>query len=339
MRAAGLPEAAIQLVPTTDREAVGLMLKGLDGAIDVIVPRGGKSLVARVQEEARVPVFAHLEGICHTYVDRSADLAMAKAIAVNAKMRRTGVCGATETLLVDAKVPAGHLPALVDALIEAGCEVRGDQATQAADDRVTPASEQDWSTEYLDAIISVKTVDGVDGAIAHIQKYGSQHTDCIVAEDRQRGRALPRPPRQRDRAAQRLDPVRRRRRVRHGRRDRHRHRPPARPRPRRRRAAHHLQVCRARHRPDAADVTGKTEAMSKSAPASSAGAEYTAVIKHDDAWWIGWIEEVPGVNCQERTREKLLESLRLTLHEALQMNRQDARAAAGKDFVEVKIAV
>ena len=184
LRAAGLPDTAVQLVPTTDREAVGLMLKGLDGAIDVIVPRGGKSLVARVQEEARVPVFAHLEGICHTYVDRSADLAKAQAIAVNAKMRRTGVCGATETLLVDAEAPAGHLPALIDALIAAGCEARGDRAAQAADARVAPATEEDWSTEYLDAIISVKTVDGVDGAIAHIQKYGSQHTDCIVAEDR-----------------------------------------------------------------------------------------------------------------------------------------------------------
>jgi glutamate-5-semialdehyde dehydrogenase len=160
------------------------MLKGLDGSIDVIVPRGGKSLVARVQEEARVPVFAHLEGICHTFVDRSADLAMAKAIAVNGKMRRTGVCGATETLLVDAEAPAGYLAALVDTLIAAGCEVRGDRPTQKADARVEPATEQDWSTEYLDAIISVKTVDGVDGAIAHIQKYGSQHTDCIVAEDR-----------------------------------------------------------------------------------------------------------------------------------------------------------
>jgi glutamate-5-semialdehyde dehydrogenase len=185
LRAAGLPDTAIQLVPTTDRDAVGLMLKGLDGAIDVIVPRGGKNLVARVQEEARVPVFAHLEGICHTYVDRSADLAMAKAIAVNAKMRRTGVCGSTETLLVDAKAPAGHLPALVKALIEAGCEVRGDRAAQAADARVEPATEEDWSTEYLDAIISVKTVDGIEDAIAHIQKYGSQHTDCIVAEDRE----------------------------------------------------------------------------------------------------------------------------------------------------------
>ena len=184
LREAGLPDAAIQLVPTTDREAVGLMLRGLDGAIDVIVPRGGKSLVARVQEEARVPVFAHLEGLCHTYVDRSANLDMAKAITVNAKMRRTGVCGATETLLVDAAAPAGYLPALIAALVDAGCEVRGDAAARAADTRVRPASEQDWSTEYLDAIISVKTVAGVDGAIAHIQDYGSQHTDCIVTEDK-----------------------------------------------------------------------------------------------------------------------------------------------------------
>jgi glutamate-5-semialdehyde dehydrogenase len=159
------------------------MLSGLDGNIDVIVPRGGKSLVARVQEEARVPVFAHLEGICHTYVDASADLAMAKAIVVNAKMRRTGVCGATETLLVDKAAPAGVLPALVATLLEAGCEVRGDAAAQAADARVKAATEQDWATEYLDAIISAKVVDGVDGAIAHVQKYGSQHTDCIVAQD------------------------------------------------------------------------------------------------------------------------------------------------------------
>ena len=144
----------------------------------MIVPRGGKSLVARVQEEARVPVFAHLEGICHTYVDRSADLAMARRIVINAKLRRTGVCGATETLLVDKAAPEGHLAALVAALIEAGCEVRGDAAAQAAHPQVKPASEQDWSTEYLDAIISVKAVDGVDAAIAHIQKYGSQHTDA-----------------------------------------------------------------------------------------------------------------------------------------------------------------
>ena len=183
LAAAGLPEAAVQVVATTDREAVGLMLKGLDGAIDVIVPRGGKSLVGRVQEEARVPVFAHLEGICHTYVDKSADLAMAKAIVRNAKMRRTGVCGATETLLVDANAPAGHLPALIAALAAAGCEVRGDRAAQRADPRVKRATEEDWSTEYLDAIIAVKTVDGVDAALAHIGQYGSQHTDCIVAED------------------------------------------------------------------------------------------------------------------------------------------------------------
>jgi glutamate-5-semialdehyde dehydrogenase len=159
------------------------MLGGLDGAIDVIVPRGGKSLVARVQAEARVPVFAHLEGICHTYVDRSADLEMAKRIVVNAKLRRTGVCGATETLLVDAKAPRGTLKALVASLLDAGCEVRGDAAARAAEPRVKPASEEDWRTEYLDAIIAVKTVAGVGAAIAHIAKYGSQHTDCIVAQD------------------------------------------------------------------------------------------------------------------------------------------------------------
>ena len=183
LEAAGLPPAAITLVPTTDRAAVGLMLEGLSGAIDVIVPRGGKSLVARVQDEARVPVFAHLEGICHTYVDRSADLEMAKRIVVNAKMRRTGVCGATETLLVDRAAPEGVLKTLIAALIDAGCEVRGDAASQSADARVKPATEQDWSTEYLDAIIAVKIVDGVDGAITHIQKHGSQHTDCIIAQD------------------------------------------------------------------------------------------------------------------------------------------------------------
>jgi glutamate-5-semialdehyde dehydrogenase len=181
---AGLPETAIQLVPTTDREAVGLMLRGLGGAIDVIVPRGGKGLVARVQEEARVPVFAHLEGICHTYVHASAGLEMARRIVLNAKLRRIGVCGATETLLVDKAAPAGHLAELVTALIEAGCEVRGDAAAQAAHPQVEAASERDWSTEYLDAIIAVKVVDGVDGAITHIETYGSQHTDCIVAEDR-----------------------------------------------------------------------------------------------------------------------------------------------------------
>ena len=180
LRAAGLPDAAIQLVPTTDRAAVGLMLKGLDGAVDVIVPRGGKSLVARVQDEARVPVFAHLEGICHVYVDRDADLAMAKEIVLNAKLRRTGVCGAAETLLVDRAAPADVLPVLVKALLDAGCAVRGDEAVGQADPRVTPAAEDDWSTEYLDAIISAKVVDGVDGAIEHIARYGSQHTDSII---------------------------------------------------------------------------------------------------------------------------------------------------------------
>jgi glutamate-5-semialdehyde dehydrogenase len=183
LREAGLAEASIQLVPVTDREAVGLMLQGLGGAIDVLVPRGGKGLVARVQEEARVPVFAHLEGICHTYVDASADLAMAKAIVINGKMRRPGVCGATETLLVDSKAAPAVLQELIVALLDAGCEVRGDPPAQLADRRVKAASEQDWSSEYLDAIIAVKLVDGVDGAIAHISRYGSQHTDCIVAQD------------------------------------------------------------------------------------------------------------------------------------------------------------
>lgn len=180
LKEAGLPEAAIQLVPTTDREAVGQMLKGLDGAIDVIVPRGGKSLVARVQEEARVPVFAHLEGICHTYVDKDADLDMARQIVLNAKLRRTGICGATETLLVDRGAPAHYLLVLVKALLDGGCAVRGDEATQQVDPRVTPATEEDWATEYLDAIISVKLVDGVNEAIEHIARYGSQHTDAIV---------------------------------------------------------------------------------------------------------------------------------------------------------------
>jgi glutamate-5-semialdehyde dehydrogenase len=183
LRAAGLPESAIQLVPTRDRAAVGLMLSGLDGAIDVIVPRGGKGLVARVQAEARIPVFAHLEGVCHVYVDKAADLEMAKKIVLNAKMRRTGVCGAAETLLVDRAVAATHLKPLVEMLIDAGCEVRGDKATQAVDKRVKAATEEDWSTEYLDAIIAVGVVDGVDAAIAHIERYGSHHTDAIVTED------------------------------------------------------------------------------------------------------------------------------------------------------------
>ena len=184
LREAGLPEAAIQLVPTRDRAAVGLMLAGLNGAIDVIVPRGGNSLVARVQAEARVPVFAHLEGVCHVYVDKAASLEMAKKIVLNAKMRRTGVCGAAETLLVDRAAAATMLKPLVEMLIDAGCEIRGDKATQAVDNRVKPASEEDWSTEYLDAIIAAKVVDGVDAAIAHIERYGSHHTDAIVTEDK-----------------------------------------------------------------------------------------------------------------------------------------------------------
>lgn len=183
LRKSQLPEAAISLVPTPDREAVGMMLKGLDGAIDVIVPRGGKSLVARVQEEARVPVFAHLDGICHVYVDGAASLEMAKAIVLNAKMRRTGICGAAETLLVDRACAATHLKPLVLALLEAGCAVRGDETCRAVDARVTEATEDDWRTEYLDAVISVKVVDGVSAAIAHINTYGSHHTDSIVTED------------------------------------------------------------------------------------------------------------------------------------------------------------
>jgi glutamate-5-semialdehyde dehydrogenase len=185
LKSAGLPEAAIQLVPIADRAAVGHMLTGLDGNIDVIVPRGGKSLVERVQKEARVPVFAHLEGLCHTYVDKDADLGMAVEVVLNAKMRRIGVCGATETLLVDKAAPAAVLPALVKALLDDGCEVRGDATTQNADARVKPATESDWHTEYLDAIISVKTVDGVGGAIAHIAGHGTQHTDAIITANTQ----------------------------------------------------------------------------------------------------------------------------------------------------------
>jgi len=181
---AGLPTAAISLVPTRDRAAVGMMLAGLDGAIDVIVPRGGKDLVERVQAEARVPVFAHLEGVCHVYVDGAAKLAMAKSIVLNAKMRRTGVCGAAETLLVDRAGGTKLLKPLVTMLIDAGCEVRGDAAVQAADPRVKPAGESDWSTEYLDAILTAGVVDGVDAAIAHIEHYGSHHTDAIVTENR-----------------------------------------------------------------------------------------------------------------------------------------------------------
>ncbi|MDX8325571.1 glutamate-5-semialdehyde dehydrogenase [Agrobacterium tumefaciens] len=183
LKIAGLPEHAIQLVPVTDRAAVGALLGGLNGAVDVIVPRGGKSLVARVQSEARVPVFAHLEGICHIYVDGSADLDMAKRIVVNAKMRRTGICGAAETLLVDAAVVATHLEPLVKGLIEAGCEVRGSQAVRNVVEGLKAATEDDWRTEYLDAIISVAVVDGISGAIDHISTYSSNHTEAVIAED------------------------------------------------------------------------------------------------------------------------------------------------------------
>lgn len=183
LKAAGLPEHAIQLVPTTDRAAVGELLKGLDGCVDVIVPRGGKSLVGRVQSEARVPVFAHLEGICHIYVDASADLQMAVDVVTNAKMRRTGICGSVETLLVDRKVAASHLLPVLKSLTEKGCEIRGAEEVCIAYPDAVPATDEDWSTEYLDAIISVKIVDGIGGAIEHIQNYSSAHTEAVIAED------------------------------------------------------------------------------------------------------------------------------------------------------------
>ena len=181
--AAGLPRTAIQMVPNADRDCVGLMLEGLDGAIDLIVPRGGKSLVARVQADARVPVFSHLEGICHVYVDKAADTEMACKIVLNAKMRRTGVCGSAETILIDRAGATSHLKQVIRTLIDAGCEVRGDAETQAADPRVKAATEADWPTEYLDAIVAMRVVDGVDEAMAHIARYGSQHTDAIVTAD------------------------------------------------------------------------------------------------------------------------------------------------------------
>jgi len=178
--AAGLPAASIQLVPTTDRAAVGYLLSSMTDYVDVVVPRGGKSLVARVQQEARVPVIGHLEGVCHVYVDRDADLAMARAIVKNAKLRRTGVCGSAETLLVDAACVATHLAPVVKDLLDAGCEVRGDAVVQKVDARVKPATEQDWYTEYLDAIIAARVVDGVEAAMEHIAKYGSSHTESII---------------------------------------------------------------------------------------------------------------------------------------------------------------
>jgi glutamate-5-semialdehyde dehydrogenase len=183
LKDAGLPEDAISLVPTRDRAAVGQLLQGLGGTVDVIVPRGGKSLVARVQSEARVPVFAHLEGVCHVYVDKAAKLDMAKAIVMNAKLRRTGVCGAAETLLVDRAAASTHLKPLIVMLLDAGCEVRGDADVQKTDVRVKAASEEDWSTEYLDTIITAGVVHGVDAAIGHIERYGSHHTDAIITDD------------------------------------------------------------------------------------------------------------------------------------------------------------
>jgi glutamate-5-semialdehyde dehydrogenase len=183
LEAAGLPLDAIQIVPTTDRAAVGEMLAGLDGNIDVIVPRGGKSLVARVQEEARVPVFAHLEGLCHTYIDKTASLVMAINVTVNAKMRRTGVCGATETLLLHKDVVGTHLKPILDALVARRCEIRGDETVVRLFPDAKPATEEDWHTEYEDAIISVKVVDDVGQAIAHIEHYGSHHTEAIISED------------------------------------------------------------------------------------------------------------------------------------------------------------
>jgi glutamate-5-semialdehyde dehydrogenase len=183
LEAAGLPAACIQLVPVVDRAAVGHMLADMTDSIDVIVPRGGKSLIARVQKEARVPVIGHLDGVCHVYIDRGANLEMAKRIVLNAKMRRTGVCGSAETLLVDRACAPTHLRPLITTLLDAGCEVRGDEASVGVDARVKPATEQDWYTEYLDAIIAVRVVEDVDAAIAHISRYGSQHTECIVTDD------------------------------------------------------------------------------------------------------------------------------------------------------------
>ena len=182
LKQAGLPEAAVQRLPTADRAAVGLLLR-MNDTVDIIVPRGGKGLIERVYAESRIPVLAHLEGLCHTYVDRAADPAMAQEIVVNAKLRRTGICGATETLLVDRPVAESHLPPIIEALAEGGCELRGDADVQVLDGRVAPASEEDWWTEHLAPILSIRVVEGVDGAIAHINHYGSHHTESIVTED------------------------------------------------------------------------------------------------------------------------------------------------------------
>ncbi|MCW9045964.1 MAG: glutamate-5-semialdehyde dehydrogenase [Alphaproteobacteria bacterium] len=182
LKAAGLPETCIQMVPTTDRAAVGEMLTMAD-TIDVIVPRGGKSLVERVTNESKVPLFKHLDGICHVYVDQKADPVKARKIVLNAKMRRTGICGAAETILIDSMAVQSHAQVIIDDLIAAGCEVRGDEEISAFDHRVIPASDEDWDTEYLDAIVSIKVVDGVEDAIEHIAEHSSHHTDCIITED------------------------------------------------------------------------------------------------------------------------------------------------------------
>ncbi len=183
LKDAGLPADSIQIVPTTDREAVGEMLTGLDGCIDVIVPRGGRSLVERVQTDARVPVFAHLEGLCHVYVDKSADLNMAIELVVNSKMRRTGICGSAETLLIDKAAVDTHLQPILEALAKTKCEIRGDDEVVAIFSDANSATEEDWTTEYLDSIISAKLVDGIEGAVEHVQKYSSSHTECVIAED------------------------------------------------------------------------------------------------------------------------------------------------------------
>ncbi|HEY0266736.1 MAG TPA: glutamate-5-semialdehyde dehydrogenase [Rhizomicrobium sp.] len=183
LKAAGLPETAIQVVRSTDRAAVGMMLEGLGGAVDLIIPRGGKGLTGRVINEAKVPVLAHLEGLCHVYIHEKADLAKARDIALNAKMRRTSVCGAAETLLVDRAVLQSHGLPVIEDLAKAGCEIRGDEAVRAVYPSAIPATEEDWKTEYLDAIIAVRAVDGLEQAIRHVEKYGSHHTDSIVTED------------------------------------------------------------------------------------------------------------------------------------------------------------
>ena len=184
LEAAGLSGTSIQIVPTTDREAVGYLLSGLDGSLDVIVPRGGKSLVARVQKEARIPVFGHLEGICHLYVDKDADVKKAEKIVVNAKMRRPGICGAAETLLIDEAKANTMLPILANALEESGCELRGCNRTRNIINSLIPAEEKDWTTEYLDSVISIRIVDGIRGAIDHINSYSTNHTDSIITENK-----------------------------------------------------------------------------------------------------------------------------------------------------------